>query len=190
MTLNSQPYALVRQLLREGEEKRFDLFVEVATIVGNYEEGKTKDLVKELKRSATTIQNWAKVGKLWEQMLKYYPSDAEILRAELQTSHWLPVARQWANGEMSLDGAYSWLKLCHKEDWTVEKFGSQLPSSNGTSEMIKSAKQFIAWADKGIAFMENDLIHAPAFDINPKFYPRFIRVLKMAKTLAEKVVQK
>jgi len=189
-TLKSQPAAIkfAVEKWQKGEDYRFNFAVQAAEIVGKYEEGATLELAKQIKRSITTVQNFSKVGNLWSAMLRAYPSQSEIIREELPVSFWLPVARQYCNGEMTIDGAYSWFNLCMKEGWTVEKFRSQLPTSEGRSEMVKSVKQFEAWLDRGMAFIESDLIHSPAFDVNPVVYKQFIRILKIAKVLAKKVV--
>ena len=173
----------------KSESDRFDFAILATSVVGNYEKGKTQELADKIKRSPTTVQNYAKVGFLWLAMVEKYPSESEAFRDELQTSYWLPVARQWANEEMTLDGVKSWFDLCIQKGWTVEQFRTQLPTSEGRSEMVKSVKQFVAWVDRGMAFIESELIHAPAFDVNPIVYPQFVRVLKIAKRLAEKVVR-
>jgi len=190
--VNSQPDTLKMAAFhwKQGEDNRFEFAVIASQIVGNYDEGATVELAKRIKRSVTLVQNYAKAGQLWNAMLRAYPSQSEIMREELPISFWVPIARQWANGEMTIDGVQSWFTLCMKEGWTVEKFRSQLPTSEGRSEMVKSVKQFTAWVDRGMAFIENDLIHAPAFDVNPLFYSQFVRVLKIAKRLAEKVIVK
>lgn len=189
-TRQANPFNQAVDAWYRSESDRFEFAVLATSVVGNYEPGKTQELADKIKRSPTTVQNYAKVGFLWLAMVEKYPAEAETFRDELQTSYWLPVARQWANGEMTLDGVKSWFELCVKKGWTVEQFRTQLPTSEGTSEMVKSVKQFVAWVDRGMAFIESELIHAPAFDVNPMYYKQFIRILKMAKDLAEKVVKK
>lgn len=175
---------------KEGENNRFEFAVLASEIVGNYDEGATKALADKIGRSVTTVQNFSKIGKLWRIMIEIYPREAEIFRADLQTSHWLPVARQWDNGEMSLDGAKSWFTLCLKEKWTVEKFRSQLPTSEGRSEFVKDVNQFKARLGGLVEFAQSRLVHSPAFDVNPLFYPQFVRVTKLFLALADKVVNK
>src|SRR5688572_27518326 len=86
-------YARAVRLYHEGKEKVFDFCIEAACVVGNYDEGRTQALADKILRSKTTVQNMAKVGHLWAAILKAYPSHAELLRDDLHTSHWLPVAR-------------------------------------------------------------------------------------------------
>lgn len=91
--LNSQPdeYAKAARLWKEGDAKRFEAAEEFAGVVGNFDEGKTKALAARAFVSITTVQNYAKVGKLWLEMVRVYPSDAEMLRDEIETGFWLPV---------------------------------------------------------------------------------------------------
>jgi hypothetical protein len=192
MVHNSQPETLKLATFhwREGESNRFEFAVLASEIVGSYEEGATKELANKIKRSVTTVQNFAKVGQLWNAMLRAYPSQSEILREELPVSFWLPVARQWSNGEMTLDGVYSWFVLCQKEGWTVEQFRSHLPTSGGHSEFVKDVNQFKARLSTMAEFAKEKFVHGPAFDINPLFYSQFMRITKLFLALAEKVVNK
>lgn len=190
--VNSQPvdeYTRAVRLWNEGKEKMFDFCIEAAGVVGNYEEGKTIALAAKINRNKTTLQNYAKVGHLWAAILKAYPSHAEILRDDLHTSHWLPVARLWAGDLISLDGSYSWLWLCRKERWTVEVFRTKLPTVEGKSEMVTTIKQLEFKIDGLMAAIDN--FHAsPAFDVDVAKYSEFYAALKVVKELAPHVIRK
>lgn len=193
--LNSQPapqrdeYAKAVQLWNEGKDRMFEFCVEASAVVGDYTAGKTQELADRILRSATTVQNYAKVGRLWDAILKAYPSHAEIMREDLHVSHWLPVARLWAGDLVTTDGAYSWLCLCRKNKWTVEKFRTQLPTVEGKSEMAKTVKQF-EFKVTGLLEDIDRFAVEPAFDVNVEVYKEFYAALKHVKELAPRVMRK
>jgi hypothetical protein len=189
--LNSQPdeYARAVRLYHEGKEKVFEFCIEAAGVVGNYDEGKTQVLADKILRSKTTVQNMAKVGHLWAAILKAYPSHAELLRDDLHTSHWLPVARHWAGELITLDGAYSWLWLCRKERWTVEVFRTKLPTVDGKSEMVTTMKQ-LEFKIGGLMAAIDNFASSPAFDVDVAKYKEFYAALKVVKELAPHVIRK
>jgi hypothetical protein len=189
--LNSQTdeYARAVRLWNEGKEKLFDFCIEAASVVGLYEEGKTRELAAKIRRSNTTTQNYAKVGHLWAAILKVHPSTAELLRDDLHPSHWLPVARQWHGGLMTLDGAYSWLWLCRQEGWTVEVFRQKLPTIEGRSEMAKTVKQIEFKVGALMADIDN-FASSPAFDVDVAAYKEFYEALRVVKEIAPRVMRK
>lgn len=190
---NSQPrpdeYAKAVRLWNEGKEKLFDFCVEAAAVVGDYTPGQTQALADLILRSATTVQNYAKVGNLWAAILNAFPSHAEVLRDDLHVSHWLPVARLWSGDLITTDGAKEWLWLCRKSKWTVEKFRTQLPTVEGRSEMAKTVKQFEYKVSGLIADIENFEV-SPAFDVDVEVYKEFYALLKQVKELAPRVMRK
>lgn len=192
-TLNSQPArdgsTEVVRLWNEGKEKLFEFCVKLSGFVGNYEVGRTQQIAALIGRSPTTVQNYAKVGHLWTATLQTYPSHAELLRDDLHVSHWLPVARLWDGGLVTLDGAFEWLKLCRKKKWTVEKFRTQLPTIEGRSEMAKTVKQLEFKVGGLIADIENFAV-SPAFDVDIENYQEFYALLMAVKELAPLVMRR
>lgn len=182
-------YARAVRLWNEGKEKMFDFCIEAAGVVGNYEPGKTQALADKILRSATTVQNYAKVGHLWAAILKAYPSHAELLRDDLHTSHFLPVARLLVGNLVTLDGAYAWLWLCRKERWTVEVFRTKLPTVEGKSEYAVTMKRLQFKTDSLMATIE-EAMDSPAFDIDEKQYKKLQRALRLVKGRAANVMYK
>lgn len=197
-TVNFQPavHAKAVRLWNEGEAKRFEFCEEAAGVVGNYDKGKTKSLADGIFRSVTRVQDLAKVGKLWLEIVKVYPSDAELLRDELQVGFWEPVARLYAQGQITLAGAYMWLKVCRtrkktEQGFTVERFRSGLPSVDGTVvlEYEATMKQLQFRADSFMATLE-EAMTAPSLGADPKEYKKLQRALRLVKGRAARVMRK
>ena len=157
-----------------AEEGRFEFCCLASNIVGKYEEGAAQALADGIKRSLSTVQDCAMIGKLYESMS---PQDAEKYRSDISYSFWPPVARLWANKILDMAGVKHWFDEALLNDWTVEKFRGKLPSVSGKSVWIRSANSFV----KMIAFIDEELINAPALDVDEKKYGKVIRALKLAR---------
>lgn len=191
-------YAEAMDDWNQGREKLFDFAVKVAGIVGNYDEGETATMAKKAKVSVTTIQNYAKAGKLWIAFLQAYPigenaGDEKYLSAEeyrdfLQISFWTPLGRQWANGEMSIGGVREWLHLAWKESLTVDQFRNRLPTSGGRSEYSRTVKQLAIRTSSLIEDIDRAMTD-PAFDVDVKEYRKFQRALRLVKGRAANVMR-
>lgn len=181
---NSQPeITSAIECWKDGENGRFEFCVQAAAVVGKYKEGGTIALANGILRSVSSVQNYAKVGQLWQAM---NPQDAEHYRSEVLYSYWPPVARLWSNETISITGACHWFDEVITNKFTVEKFMSLLPTSEGKSVWKKSAKR---WMTQAKEFAENDLINSPAFDVDPKQYKKVIRALKLTTKRIEDAIK-
>jgi len=167
----------------DGEASRFEFAILAADIVGQYEEGWTKELAAQIKRSVSTVQNYAKAGILWRDMLKHYNSKAETLRDELAISFWLPVAVLYIHDEINLSGAVQWMERCTKQKWTVEEFRAQLPHSR------KEEKPLIESAASLAQMLEWKVINAPMLGITDKQTKEIIRAGKLLAGRLRKVAK-
>jgi hypothetical protein len=157
----------------DGEASRFGFAIMAAEIVGQYEDGWTKALAAKIKRSVSTVQNYAKAGVLWRDMLKHYNSRAETLRDELAISFWLPVAVLYVNDEIILSGATQWLERCVKQKWTVEEFRSQLPHSRKEEKPLIESAAYLAH------MLDWRVINAPMLGMTDKEARDIIRAGKL-----------
>ena len=165
----------------DGEASRFEFAILAGEIVGKYEDGWTKALATKIKRSVSTVQNYARVGDLWRDMLKHYNSKAETLRDELAISFWLPVATLYRNDEIGLSGIVQWLERCVKQKWTVEEFRSQLPHSK------KEEKPLIESAPALVQLLNWKVINAPMLGMTDKQARDIIRAGKLLAGRLEKL---
>lgn len=165
----------------KGMEELFEFAIHAHTLVGKGDDSVDK-LAKRIRRHRSTVENYAKGGALWLAMLEQKPSEAEIIRDELEISFWNTVGRLYCNQTISLDGAHHWLREAIDNKMTVEHLRSLLPNSTGQSTMK-------AQAVKIANLIEKEIINAPAFDVLDSEY-RIIRrlgavMVKMLRKVAE-----
>ena len=167
----------------DGEASRFEFAIRAAEIVGQYEDGWTKALAAKIKRSVSTVQNYAKAGVLWRDMLKHYNSKAETLRDELAISFWLPCAVLYVNDEVGLSGIVQWMERCVKQKWTVEEFRAQLPHSR------KEEKPLVETAASLAQMLDWKVNNAPMLGLTDKQAKEIIRAGKLLAGRLRKVAQ-
>ncbi len=166
----------------QSEGNRFDFCVKASDIVGKYDEGATAKLAEKIERSVSTVQNYARVGRLW---LAMNPRKAEDYRDAVQYSFWSLLAPLWDNKVIDMNGVYHWMDEKIANKWTVEKMRSLLPTNDGKSLWKKSAKRFLkSTAD----FMSEELINSPAFDVDVTAYKKAVRALVLARGRIEKCI--
>ena len=166
----------------DSENDRFQFCVYASTIVGQYSP-KTQQLADRIERSLSTVQNYAKVGELWQAM---NPQDAEHYRDALKYSFWPPVAALWKNKVIGMTGVKHWFDEAIEHHWTVEKLRSRLPTGEGKSVWKVSARRFMKQAQE---FIDTELINSPAFDVDPKQYKKVIRALKLTTARIKKATE-
>ncbi len=158
-----------------SEGNKFDFCVAAAGIVGSYDEGATIELASQIERSVSSVQNYARVGRLWNAMS---PQKAEDYRDAVQYSFWALLAPLWDNKVIDMTGVYHWLDEKIANKWTVEKMRSLLPTNDGKSLWKKSAKRFLKTTAE---FMDAELIYSPAFDVDFEQYKKTVRALRLAR---------
>jgi len=159
----------------QSEDNKFEFCVIAAEIVGKYDEGATIELAKKIERSVSSVQNYARVGRLWSAM---NPQKAEDYRFEVQYSFWSLLAPLWDNKVIDMQGVYHWMDEKIANKWTVEKMRSLLPTNDGKSLWKKSAKRFLKTTAE---FMDAELISSPAFDVDVEQYKKTVRALRLAR---------
>lgn len=192
MTQTAAPYLVVRSEIEiietavacweNSENDRFEFCVLASSVVGKYTD-KTQKLADRIERSLSTVQNYAKVGELWQAM---EPQDAEGYRDALKYSFWPPVAALWKNKVIGMTGVKHWFDEAIEHHWTVEKLRGMLPTVEGKSVWKKSAKR---WMKQSQEFIETELIDSPAFDVDPKEYKKVIRALKLTTARIKKATE-
>jgi len=158
----------------DAEENRFEFCVKANEVVGKYEEGATVELARQIERSISTVQNYARVGKMWNKMNS---QKAEIYRDEIKYSFWALLAPLWDNKVIDMQGVYHWLDEKKENKWTVENMRAKLPTIDGKSVWKKSAKQFLRMTQRMI---DAELLNSPALDVDPEDYIKIVRALKLA----------
>jgi len=192
MTQTPAPYLVVRSEIdiietavtcwENSENDRFEFCVLASSVVGKYTD-KTQKLADRIERSLSTVQNYAKVGELWQAM---EPQDAEKYRVALKYSFWPPVASLWKNKVIGMTEVKHWFDEAIEHHWTVEKLRSMLPTVEGKSVWRKSVKR---WMKQSQEFIETELINSPAFDVDPKEYKKVIRALKLTAARIKKATE-
>jgi hypothetical protein len=185
------PVEIAAEHFLAGGAEMFEFMIEAAFVVGRRVngkliEGETIRLGKRINRSPDTIERFAKGGRLWNEMLKYHPSDAEVLREALDWQYWKVLAQLWSVNVVSLAGAKNWLEEAHSNKWEYEKFIRKLPTIGGKSVWKKSAR---TWMKQSKEFMNAELINAPAFDVDPKQYKKVVRAMKLTVARIEKAIE-
>ena len=157
----------------DAEENRFEFCVKANEVVGKYEEGATIELANKIERSVSTVQNYARVGKMWNKM---NPQKSEIYRDEIKYSFWALLAPLWDNKVIDMQGVYHWMDEKIQNKWTVEKMRGLLPTIDGKSVWKRSAKQFLRMTQRMI---DAELLNSPAMDVDEKDYKKIVRALKL-----------
>lgn len=157
-----------------GNDSLFEFCIEAGEIVGQYIPEKTERLAARIKRSISTVGRWARVGWLWRDSSSVLdPKRLELLRAELDPSFWLAVAvlHYRKAPMMSMEGAIDWLDSARRKKYKLEDFIKLLPHEPVDSDWQTSAMSI---ANR----IENELIIAPALNVNETLYRLAIRLLK------------
>lgn len=157
----------------QGQVSLFDFACLANSIVGK-RDGGTERLAKKIRRSVDTVERYAAAGALWLAMLKHFPAESEIFRENLDVSFWMAVGAVYKSDLVDEEGAKHWLDEAHKNDWTVEKLRSMLPTKKaGESPFTRAMKSLYRTIEK-------DILQAPALNsnMNDKEYKVFINVAK------------
>jgi hypothetical protein len=131
------------KLWEAGEQKRFEFSEAAAEVVGSAEPGmpnpQTIALAAEIKRSTSTVYDYAMVGRLWRDMLRRYSSWGEAMRDCVQFGFWRAIAKHYSKG-VSLFVCGTWLQEASTFDGTLEEFRDMLPKptqSNGFGRWVR-----------------------------------------------------
>lgn len=168
---------------QDGQESLFNFAITCNEIVG-LRNGETARLAKRIQRDSSTVELYAKGGGLWLAMLEKYPSEAELLRDQLQISFW-NAAGSKVPKLMSVEDAKDKLQYALEKGWTVDKFRSMLPVHKVGDSPFKRAVRKI------VTTFEKEIIDQPALEsgMSEAEYRRFIRLAKafvwMAKRFTE-----
>ena len=168
---------------QDGESSRFEFAVIADGVVGGYEEGATKELAAQIKRSVATVQNYAKAGKLWKELLQADGGRAEIIRDALPISYCVKLASLYYNGTLGRSAVWTWFDRTIKQGWTVEEFYQQLPRPP------KVDKPLIEIAEKWAGDIEYYIVNAPMLDIDPQTARRINRAGKLLAGQLRKVAK-
>lgn len=170
----------------KGQDFLFEFAVKASIIVGR-RDGGTKELAKLIKREVDTVERYAAAGVLWDDMLKNFPADAEILRDYIDISLWCAVGSKYKAGVLTLKGAVDFMNEAKKMKFTVEKARTMLPTSRVGDSPFKRAMRKIQ------SVIEKEVLEAQALEsgMNDKEYKQFIRMAqwlnKFLKTKLEAV---
>ena len=167
-----------------GEGHRFEFAVEAAAVVGNYDEGATKQLARDIRRSVPTVQNYARAGKLWLELLHADSAKAETLRDELPISFWLPVASLYNRNVITRNLVWRLLNLA--KGMTVEDFRSHLSTTYGDP---KPEKPLAETAEADALEIERRFVNAPALGLTDKQFRDINRAGKLLAGKLRKVVK-
>lgn len=168
---------------QDGQESLFNFAITCNEIVG-LRNGETARLAKRIQRDSSTVELYAKGGGLWLAMLEKYPSEAELLRDQLQISFW-NAAGSKVPKLMSIEAAKAALEHARDEGWTVDKFRSMLPVHKvGDSPFKRAVKRIVT------AF-EKDILNAPALEsgMTESEYKRFVKFAKAFVWMAKKFTE-
>lgn len=116
------------QIYFTGDASRFEFDIAATKVVGRYEAGASQRLATEIRRSVDFVERSAKVGKVYELMMKRWPDETETLREDVQHGFWTAACRLWKS-EDDEEVVMEWLDRAHNEDVTVEEFRAMLPKS-------------------------------------------------------------
>ncbi len=173
LTSTETPEKAAVHFWNEGQASLFDFAIVASGIVGK-RDGGTERLAKKINRHPSTVERYAKGGLLWLAMLEQYPSQAEILRDGLEISYWNDVGRAYVSKLMDLSQAKASLEFAKEQGWTVEKLRTMLPTKSAGHSTIR------AKATQAANFLEDEIIKAPAKDVDEKIYKVTYKLVKVA----------
>lgn len=130
----------------KSNDNLWDFAEKAAPIVGK-RDGRTDVLAKRIGRSVDSVEAYAKAWKLREKLLMRYPHYAEEWLDELYIGHFVPVARKWAAGWITLTDCANYLNMAVKEHLSVDDLRTKLPSNDKT-DSAKMMKSDIKYLDK------------------------------------------
>lgn len=169
-----------------GTDSMMEFCILASNIVGQREEGRTKQLGDRIHRSEDTVERYARAGLLYcAYETTYGGVDSERVRDALDWQYWVAIAQLWSKNCIDLRGVKHWFDEAIDNRWSYEKFRSMLPASDGKSVWKKSAK---AWMKQSSEFLKNDLLNSPALDVDPKEYKKVVRAMKLLNARMERAI--
>ena len=154
-------------------------------LVGQNQEGVTIAIAEGIKRSIDTVEGYAKVGKLWSELIRRFPNDSELWRADLYIGHFVAVAKKrFAKAGITLTDAANHLANARVQNWTVERLRDELPATGTRAEIwFKSVRTEL---DR----IEKKIIHAPSLDEDEKIFYQAGRLSKKYVAMMRKITEK
>lgn len=140
-----------------------------AAVVGRHIDGLTAELARRIGRSSDAVEGYASGYRLLVKLLERYPSQSEILRADLSIGHWIAVSKKWKSKWITLTDAANYLNMAVKENLSVEDLRRKLPSNDKT-DSIRMMKGDIVRLDK-------KYLNAPRLNI-PNNVIRAVKLLR------------
>lgn len=170
-----------------GGDSMMEFCILASHIVGQREDGKTKQLGDRIQRSEDTVERYARAGLLYRAYETTYGGvDSERVRIALDWQYWVSVAQLWNKNFMDIRGVKHWFEEAIDSRWSYEKFRSMLPTLDGKSVWKKSAK---AWMKQSSEFLKAEIINSPAMDVDPIEYKKVTRAAKLLYARLERAIK-
>ena len=132
-----------------AEGERFEFGILAEPIVGSKPLGEANSEVHELatmiNRSVSTVYDFAHIGRLWKGVIQRWPSQGEVLRADVSLGFWEAVARLYSKG-MPLVECKEWLERAQGDDIILEEFRKQLPRAGEPNPFRRWLKKLSEWS--------------------------------------------
>jgi hypothetical protein len=174
----------IKQNVRDGDRKMWEVALDVAFLVGEYDEGVIAEISNAVCRSRATIYRWARAGRMRTRLCVWHSKNeigdlSPVIN--LAPSYFDAVGAVYENTLMTEGDVFEVLSMTVEERWTVETLRSNLPD-------VGTPRTFAFHAGRIAKDLDKNIINAPALFADEKLYKSAREAAINLKDILERMI--